>query len=530
MTIPNDRWDYIVIGSGFGGSVAALRLAEKGYRILVIEKGKRYRPADYARSNWNFRRYFWMPRIGFYGIQCLTLLKHVFILHGAGVGGGSLVYANNLLTPSDEVFAKPEWGDSGWKERLEPHYQTAKRMLGATPSRNIGAADEKLAEIGRELTGQDTFHLNDVGVFFGESGETVPDPYFDGRGPERTGCTFCGACMVGCRDGAKNTLDKNYLHLAEQLGVSILAETEVEQVIPRQGYYRLLARKTTGIRRPRSAYESKGVIFAGGVMGTVKLLLRCKADGLLPKLSDQLGNTIRTNSETLTAVKSRDTKVNLSNHLAITSGIYPDADTHIEIVRYPRRSDAMSLLTSTLIGGGGRIPRPLRFLAALFRKPLKFFEAFWPFNWAQRTSILLVMQTVENYMRFTFKRRWWRLGGRSMNSAIVPGVPRVPAYIPVADEVTRRLAEKMDGRAYSMLPEVMFDVSSTAHILGGCNMAASPREGVCDFQGKVHGYDNLHIMDGSVIPANLGVNPSLTITALAEYLVGTIPAKDPAGT
>ena len=376
-----------------------------------------------------------------------------------------------------------------------------------------------------EITGEDTFHVNEVGVFFGEAGETVDDPYFGGQGPKRTGCTLCGACMVGCRDGGKNTLDKNYLHLAEQLGVTIQPETEVTQVIPRTGYYRILARKSTGLRHPPVSYETRGVIFAGGVMGTVKLLLKNRSDGTLPELSPQLGNFVRTNSEALLGVKTRDKDKDYTNHLAITSGIYPDKNTHIEVVRYPRGSDVMAILTSTLIGGGGRIPRPLRFLAALFTRPLKIFESFWPFDWARRVSILLVMQTVENFMRFDFKRRWWRLGRRSMNSRIVPGVPKVPAYIPIANEVAERMAAKMDARAYSVLPEVIFDVSSTAHILGGCGMGSRPEDGVCDYSGRIHGYENMFVVDGSVIAANLGVNPSLTITALSEFICSQIPTK-----
>jgi cholesterol oxidase len=335
--------------------------------------------------------------------------------------------------------------------------------------------------------------------------------------------------MVGCRDGGKNTLDKNYLHLAENLGVTILPETEVLEVIERQGYYRLITRKSTGIRRPYDSFEATGIIFAGGVMGSVKLLLKNRENGNLKRLSPQLGNFVRTNSEALLAVKTRDHQADISNHLAITSGIYPDKDTHVEIVRYPKGSDAMALLTSTIVGGGEPWPRPLRLLGALFTRPLKFIEAMWPFQWAHRTAILLVMQTVENYMRLDYKRRWWRLGSHSMNSRTVPGVPKIPSYIPIAHEVTQRLAEKMNGRSYSVLPEVLFNVSSTAHILGGCRMGSTGEEGVCDFDGSVHGYENMYVVDGSVIPANLGVNPSLTITALAEHIMAQFPAKTSPG-
>jgi len=519
------KYDYIIVGSGFGGSVSALRLAEKGYSVAVIEKGKRYRPKDFAKTNWNFRKYFWLPQLKFYGIQCLTLLKHVFILHGAGVGGGSLVYANNLLIPPDEVFHKPEWGPGDWKTKLAPHFSTAQRMLGATPSQTLAPTDHMLAEIGKELTGEDTFHVNDVSVFYEGSGEKVPDPYFNGDGPDRTGCTLCGACMVGCRDDGKNTLDKNYLYLAEKLGVDVIPETEVTHILSRGGGYRIVTRKSTGFRHPQQIFSSTGVILAGGVMGTVKLLLKSQRNGDLPHLSSRLGDLVRTNSEALIGVKTKKKDINYSKEIAITSGIYPDKDTHIEVVRYPKGSDAMAMLTTLLVRGGGRIPRPLRFLGTALRHPLKTLEALYPFNWAHRTAILLVMQTVENYMKFDFKRRWWRLGGTSMNSSKAPGVSMVPTYIPIANKVAEKMAEKMEGNAYSVLPEVLFNVSSTAHILGGCAMGNTEQEGVCDFKGKVHGYENMYVVDGSVIPANLGVNPSLTITALAEYILSKIPQK-----
>ncbi len=518
-------YDYIIVGSGFGGSVSALRLAEKGYSVAVIEKGKRYKPKDFAQTNWNFRKYFWLPQLKLYGIQCLTLLKHVFILHGAGVGGGSLVYANNLLIPPDEVFKKPEWGPGDWKATLVPHYATGQRMLGTTPSPTLSPTDEMLCEVGKELTGEDTFHINDVGVFYEGSGEEVPDPYFNGEGPPRTGCTLCGACMVGCRDDGKNTLDKNYLYLAEKLGVDIIPETEVTQILDRGNGYGIITRKSTGFRHHVSTYSSTGIILSGGVMGTVKLLLKCHQNGDLPKLSNRLGDLVRTNSEALIGVKTDRKDVNYSKEIAITSGIYPDKDTHIEVVRYPKGSDAMAMLTTLLVGGGGWLPRPLRFLATAIRHPLKALEALNPFNWAHRTAILLVMQTVENYMQFNYKRRWWRLGRRSMNSSKVPGVPMVPPYIPVANKVAEMMAQKMEGKAYSVLPEVLFDVSSTAHILGGCVMGISEQDGVCDFKGRVHGYENMYVVDGSVIPANLGVNPSLTITAVAEYILSNIPQK-----
>jgi cholesterol oxidase len=519
-------YDYIIIGSGFGGSVSALRLSEKGYRVAVLERGKRYKTEEFPRTNWNIRKFLWVPQLGLHGIWNLTLLRHAFILHGTGVGGGSLNYCNQLLVPPDEVFEKQEWGPGDWKARLAPFYDRARRMLGANPSPQVGMADEILAEIGREIRGEDTFHINDVGVFFGEPDKTVPDPYFSGEGPERTGCTFCGACMIGCPVGGKNTLDKNYLYLAERkYGVEIFPETEVIGVRPSDEGYEVTARKPTGLLHPKSTFHAHGVVFSGGVMGSVKLLLKCKAKGLLPKLSTQLGNLVRTNSEALLGVKANDRNANYSDQIAITSGIYADENTHVEIVRFNQGSDLIGLLGTLLTDGGGRIPRWIRFLGNVFRHPWSFLRSLSPFGWGARTPILLVMQTVENHMRLGYQRRWWRLGKRSMNSTLAPGAKKVPSYIPVANEIARRMGERIDGQPLSSWPEVLLDVPTTAHILGGAVMGETPEKGVVNFDGEIHGYPNLFVVDGSNVPVNLGVNPSLTITALAEYIMAQIPAK-----
>lgn len=525
----NFDFDYIVIGSGFGGSVSALRLSEKGYRVAVLEKGKRYQTKDFPKTNWNLRRYLWRPELGLYGIQMLTLLKHVLILHGGGVGGGSLVYANQLLVPPDDVFEQPQWGPGNWKEKLAPFYVKAQKMLGANPSPQVGKADRVLQEVGVELRGEDTFHKNDVGIFFGEPEKTVPDPYFDGEGPERTGCTFCGACMVGCPVGAKNTLDKNYLYLAEQLGARVIPETEVTGVRPLAEGYEILTRKSTGLTHPQKKYTARGVVFSGGVMGTVKLLMQCKQQGLLPDISQQLGNYVRTNSESILTVKSRDKSVDWCDQIAITSGIYPDDTTHIEIVRYNKGSDILFGLLTLLTDGGGKIPRQIRFLGNVLRHPLKFLKTFWIPGSAARTSVLLVMQTDENYLHLKYKPRWWRLGGRSMNSTVPPGKQRVVSYIPVANEAAKRMAQKMDGDPQSMWSEVLLDAPTTAHILGGCAMAESPQKGVVGFNGELFGYKNLYVADGSVVPANLGVNPSLTITSLSEFIMSQVPESSKQG-
>ena len=518
-------YDFIVIGSGFGGSVSALRLAEKGYRVAVLEKGKRWNQEDFPETNWNVRKYMWLPQLGCYGFQMLTQFKHVLIFHGGGVGGGSLVYANQLLVPPDEVFDRPEWGMADCKAQMMPHYESARKMLGANPSPQIGIADKCLREVGVELRGKDTFHKNDVGVFFGTPEQTVPDPYFGGRGPDRTGCKFCGSCMVGCPVGAKNTLDKNYLYLAEGLGAQIIPETEVTGVRPCNGGYEIFTRRSTGLAHPEKTYRAEGVMFSGGVLGSVKLLMKCRQKGLLPKLSNQLGNYVRTNSEALLGVASRDRNTDWNDQIAITSGIYADDTTHIEMVRYNKGSDVLLNLFTLMTDGGGKIPRPIKFLGNIAKHPITFIKLLWPLGKASTTTVVLVMQTDENHLELDYQPRWWRLGGHSMNSRVPVGMQRAPAYIPIANEVTRRLARKMNGIPLSGLPEVAFNAPSTAHILGGCCMGASPEKGVVGFNGEVFGYPNLFVADGSVVPANLGVNPSLTITALSEYIMSQLPEK-----
>ncbi len=512
-------FDFIVIGSGFGGSVSALRLTEKGYKVAVLERGKRWQKEDFPKTNWNVKKYLWLPSLGMYGYQNLTMLKHVVILHGSGVGGGSLVYANNLLVPPDEVFKMPEWGIDDCKATLQPHYAEARRMLGANPSPQIGAADKYLREVGRDIRGEDTFHINDVGIFFGQPDKTVVDPYFGGEGPERTGCTFCGSCMVGCPVGAKNTLDRNYLYLAEKKGAEIIPETEVTGVRPLNGGGYEITTRSPLNGHPLKTYTTKGAVFSGGVMGTVKLLLQCKQKGFLPNISNQLGNIVRTNSETLTGVKSRDKSIDWNDQIAITSGIYPDKTTHIEMVRYNKGSDVMLGLLTLMTDGGGWMPRGLKYLGSILRHPIRFVSLLWPLGKASSTTVVLVMQTDDNYLKLNYKRRWWRLGRRSMNSSVPSGLMRSPSYIPIANDVTRSLAEKMNGIPLSSIFEVGMNLSATAHILGGCCMGKTPNEGVVGLNGELFGYPNLYVADGSAIAANLGVNPSLTITALSEYIM-----------
>lgn len=523
-------YDFVVVGSGFGGSVSALRLSEKGYRVAVLEMGKRWRPEDFPESNWDLRRFLWMPRLALHGIQQITLLPHVVVLHGAGVGGGSLVYANTLVVPPEPVLRDPRWPPGvDWAATLAPHYATARRMLGATLAPQVFPADELLRDVVEEVTGRGaTFRRHEVGVFFGAAGERAPDPYFGGRGPERTGCTLCGACMTGCRTGAKNTLDRNYLHLAEALGCEIHPETRVTDLRPAAGGgWEVEAERSTSVRagRDRRVYRAGGVILAAGALGTVRLLLSCKARGSLPRLSAQLGNLVRTNSEALVGAVAPDDRIDFSRGIAITSGVDADDHTHMEIVRYGKGHDAMGALVTPLTPDRPPWPRWLRWLGGLLRHPLRALRVHRLRGWATRTAIVLVMQPLDSYLRLRLRRG---LGGPALTSAVEAG-PRPPTSIPLADRIAQRLAARIGGLPGSNVLEVLGNRSSTAHILGGAVIAADPGQGVCDAQGRVFGHEGLWVADGAAVPVNLGVNPSLTITALAEHVMAGIPRKEQAG-
>ncbi|MBK8169082.1 MAG: GMC family oxidoreductase [Sandaracinaceae bacterium] len=522
--------DFLVIGSGFGGSVSALRLIEKGYSVHVIEAGKRWAQEDFPKTNWNLRKYLWMPALRFYGIQKITLLRNVMVLSGAGVGGGSLVYANTLLVPPKAFFDDPRWsGLDEWQAGLAPHYETAKRMLGASPSKFLGPGDKALREIADEMGRGETFHQPSVAVYFGEPNKTVPDPFFGGEGPERTGCNFCGGCMVGCRFGAKNTLDKNYLYLAEKRGAVVHAERTVERVepLPGGGYAVHIVRTTAFFRSAtRRVMKARNVVFAGGVMGTVKLLLEQRASGALPELSARLGEYVRTNSEAIVGVVSRSSSEDHSRGVAITSGFHPDDHTHIEVVRYGDGQDAMGRLATLMVDGGrGRLRRFFAWLGEIAKHPIDFLRSFKPWGWAKRTTILLVMQTVDNHMRMKLRRPWWWPFQQRLDTTIPDGQVKPPTYLPVANLTARKMAARVDGVAVGAINEAFLDVPTTAHILGGCPMGRTKDEGVINANHEVHGYPGLYVCDGSAISANLGVNPSLTICALTERAMSHIPSK-----
>lgn len=520
-------FDFAIVGSGFGGSVSALRLSEKGYRVAVLEMGKRWKKEDFPQSTWDVRKYIWRPSLGLYGILQFSLVKDALFLHGAGVGGGSLVYANTLLVPPNDAFEDPRWVGLDWKAALAPHYETALRMLGAVRSPVVVETDRMLKAVAEDMGRGDTFHHANVGVYFGESGKTVPDPFFGGEGPERTGCVLCGGCMVGCRYGSKNTLDQNYLYLAEKKGAQVFPETRVVDVRPLDGGgYELTMERSTGLLHPRTTMRVRGVVCSAGSYGTANLLLRCKERGSLGRLSDQLGRYLRTNSEAILGVRSRKKDVDYSRGIAITSGVFVEDKTHIEVVRYPKGSDALGVLATVLTDGGGKIPRWLRWIGNVLRHPLLAVRSFFPFGWAQRSAILLVMQPIDSHLRYVLRRPWYWPFKKKLDSDRGDGPP-VPVYIPVANLVARKMAEKMgDGIPQSGTAEVLFNKATTAHVLGGCPIGRTPEDGVVDPMSRAFGYEDFYVVDGSIIPANLGVNPSLTITAMAEHAMSHVPARE----
>ncbi len=526
LGVMDSRHDYdvIVIGSGFGGSVSALRLTEKGYRVGVLEAGRRYHPEDFPKTNWNLRKFFWFPRLGMRGIQRLTLLRDVLVLSGAGVGGGSLVYANTLYEPHDSFYNDPQWGGiTDWKTELAPHFDTAKAMLGVTDNPHHTPADDVALTVATHFGVEDTFRPTPVGVYFGEPDLEVDDPYFGGAGPRRSGCVGCGGCMSGCRYNAKNSLDRNYLYLAEAAGTVVYPEHEVVDVIPASGGgYRIETRRPGAwIRERPSSFTATHVVFAAGALGSTKLLLQLADTGRLTDLSSRVGDIVRTNSEAILGASATKTDVDYTEGVAITSSFHPEPRTHIEPVRYGKGSNVMGLLATILTDGGGRIPRQLRFIGNIFRHPLVFLRSLSVRRWSERSVILLVMQSYDNHLRVRRRKGWF---GTRLTSEPSGGEPP-PSYIPIANEAARVAAKAMGGHAGSALNEVLLDVPTTAHILGGACVGASREDGVVDPYHRVFGYEGLHVVDGAAIGANLGVNPSLSITAMAERAMSMWPNK-----
>ncbi|MEV2242487.1 GMC family oxidoreductase [Micromonospora sp. NPDC049891] len=528
------RYDVVVIGSGFGGSVAALRLAEKGYSVGVLEAGRRFADDEFPQTSWRLRRFLWAPRLGCFGLQRITLLRAadrragggVLVLSGAGVGGGSLVYANTLYEPLDAFYDDPQWRHlTDWRAELAPHFDQAKRMLGVTTYPVATGADRAMRQVAERMGVGHTFHPTPVGVHLGRPGERAADPYFGGAGPERTGCTHCGACMTGCRVGAKNTLVKNYLWLAERLGVRVHPLTTVTAVRPIDGGGYQVHTERTGawLRRRPQVIHADQVVFAAGALGTQRLLHEMRERGDLPGLSSRLGELTRTNSEAILGAsvphrRARERGVDFTEGVAITSSFHPDPQTHIEPVRYGRGSNAMGLLQSLLVDGGPH--RLRRWLGQLLRQPRLAARMLSVRRWSERTVIALVMQSADNSLTLRLRRGPL---GRRLVSGPGHGTPN-PAWIPAGNQAVRLLAEEIDGTPGGALTEP-FDIPVTAHILGGAVIGATPDDGVIDPYHRVHGHPGLHVVDGAAVSANLGVNPSLTITAQAERAISLWPNK-----
>ncbi|HSP78975.1 MAG TPA: GMC oxidoreductase [Myxococcaceae bacterium] len=520
--------DWLIIGSGFGGSVSALRLTEKGYRVVMLEKGRRLQAKDFPERNNDLKRWLWMPRLGWRGLFKMTFFRHVTVLSGVGVGGGSLVYANTLPIPKDDFFQARSWGHlADWKTELGPHYATARKMLGATENPLRTLPDEVLQQVGQEL-GRGDFQPTTVAVYFGQPGVTVADPYFQGEGPERTGCNACGGCMLGCRFNAKNTLDKNYLYLAEKRGLTLHADTEASWVrpLPEGGYEVEALEGASLFSRRKRRFTARNVIFAGGVLGTLELLLKLKVhpDGL-PRLSERLGDGVRTNSEALIGVVSRRRDVpDLSKGIAIGSILHTDEHSHLEPVRYSAGSTFFRSLMLPHVSGGSTVSRLAKLLGVFLRHPGKALYAWLVRQFSERTIILLYMRTLEGHLRMRRGRGLFTAGLAGLTSGLQEG-PAPSAHMPEATELARRVADKVDGLPMSLATETLLGIPTTAHILGGCCMGDSPQTGAIDTRHRLFGYEGLYVIDGSAISANPGVNPSLTITALAERAMSLIPAR-----
>ncbi len=526
-------YNYLIIGSGFGGSVSAMRLTEKGYSVLVLERGKRFEDKDFPKTNWNLPKFLWLPALRCFGIFQMTFLNGQLALHGSGVGGGSLTYGNVLMEPDDRLFQSPAWHHlADWKTLLKPHYQTARRMLGVTRNPKLWFADEKMKEIAQELGRGDTFHPTDVGVFFGESGkegQVVADPFFGGEGPERAGCIHCGGCMVGCRFNAKNTLTKNYLYFAEKNGAQVIPEVTVCDIKPLtledNTRYEIIFKSTTNLFGRTQAIRAQNVIVSAGALGTMRLLFHCRdVTKSLNRISHKLGDNVRTNSENIMGVTSRDKHIDHSKGIAISSIFQADDITRIEPVRYPDGSSFIRVMTAPHVAGNSAVLRALKTLWEVIRHPIDFLYAKFFSRWARYTTILLIMQVEENLTHIRLGRNLFTLFRKGL--VIKPDANNPPPkQIPIGNYVTRRLAQKANGIPQAAFTDSLFNFPTTAHLMGGVPFGKNDHEGVIDMDFQVFNYPGLYVVDGSVMPANPGVNPSLTITALAEYAMSKVAKK-----
>lgn len=528
----------MIVGSGFGGSVSALRLAEKGYDVKVIECGRRFEDKDFAESMYKQpHRYFWRPFLKMKGIFRMTFFKDVVVLSGSGVGGGSLGYANTLYRARPRFFDDRQWaGLEDWSNVLQPHYDMAEHMLGVTEVPIDQPSDAVIKGLAEDMGVPETYTKTRVGVYFGDAvnkGETVPDPYFGGAGPDRTSCMHCGACMMGCRFGAKNTLVKNYLWFAEKLGVKIEPLRTVTDIKPIRGadgrrdgsagYEVTTVRSGAWFFKGKRTERARGIVLSAGALGTNKLLANCKLSGSLPKISHRLGELVRTNSEAILAVTAKDDSVDYTTSVAISSSFYPDDHTHIENVAYGHGGDAMGRTFTLLTGEGNRVTRPLKFLAMAIRHPSHVVRLLGAYHWSRRTMIILVMQTLDNSLKLRPKKNKFG-GGWRLSTEEDPVNPN-PRFIPAANKAAELAAKRMGGVPQSSIFEVLFNIPTTAHILGGAVIGKNADSGVIDKHNRVFGYDNFLICDGSAMPANPGVNPSLTITAISEHAMTAVPAK-----
>ena len=516
-------YDYVIIGSGFGGSVSALRLSEKGYKVLIIEKGKWYSAKDFPKTNWNLKKWLWLPTFNLYGILKLTFFRHVSVLSGVGVGGGSLVYANTLPRPRKQFFESGNWaGLENWNEALAPYYAVAEKMLGATKNPKFFDADISLRNVASKMGIKNSFEAPNVAVYFGKPNEETQDPYFNGKGPSRSGCTYCGQCMTGCPNNAKNTLDKNYLFLAQKLGAKIIAEKTVKKVKPLHGKngeqgYEVEYQNSLSFIKDKKSVRTKGIIFSGGVLGTVRLLLDMKHKKHLPNLSDEVGNHIRTNNENLSLINSRKKNIDLSKGVAIGSIFPPDEHGHVEAVRYGKGSGFWKIPIIPMVYGKNIFTRLVKLIMEMITKPKDWFGMYFTKKYAEKTVILLFMQHLDSTIKL-------KRGLFNLSSRISSGKKPTP-FIPMAKTIANHMEKEIDGKAFMMSSDVISGAPSTAHILGGAVIGRDVKTGVIDKNQRVFGYKNMYVCDGSAMSANPGVNPSLTICAMTERAMSFIPDR-----